>query len=513
MNKNQIIMLSIFLIFSLIALVFVNDHLLSAQQQKTSQLTSNNPSLPERRSFDVPSNGRPVPYQYKIGLYNNTESGVNTTISAFTTNLQEKDVTILNVYEEVKALSLELPHTINETTGIIHPFNITSSNGGPRNITLADIVNIFLPNNTAAIITGFNVSMGTRPISTIPATNDTDVCNIIKLNPNVRYCEPVTIIGPFSAKYSDPSIPLHIKRVGAVHNETIDLGNSPIKVVILDSGITPHPDLNIVNSTSFVPVNNDDCGHGTHVAGIVGAKDRSANLIGVAPGVKLWSIKIIYWHFNPFELRFDCYGTSDNLAAGLRFIVQHADQIDIVNLSGGSNRNDTTIDDLTKEAVRRGVTFVTAAGNSAKDAKNVSPAHLSDVITVSAIVDSDGRCGNSGKNLTAADGSLNTDDSYAKFSNFGRAITIAAPGVHINSTWPDGSTKILDGTSQAAPQVAGAAALVKLTDPASSPAIVKERLLALSTLHSSICDGYARGYFMNNPNNPPEPLLYVETLY
>jgi hypothetical protein len=498
-----------------IILLFTFNFSFVNSQNNTATSEPSDISLPYVRSFYVTSNGQPIPYQYNIGLYNNTDTGTYTTISAFTKALEENNVKVLNVFSSIRSISIELPKIVNTASHSRSTFSLSPEGNVSRNTTLADVVNLFLPNNTASILTVFNLTIRSQPIDSIPATNSSEVCQIIKINPNVRYCEPVTIISPFSVNYSDAFIPKHIKRIGAVHNETTDLSNGSMTVAVLDSGIEQNSSrLNVINSISVYPERtNDDCGHGTHVAGIIGAKDIPGNVVGVAPGVNLISVKVIYWHLNPFTIRYECYGSSNDMAEGLQYIIDNADQIDIVNLSGGSNRNDTTLDELTAEAVRRGITFVTAAGNLAKDAKNTSPAHLPDVITVSAIADSDGKCGGNGTSLTDVAGSTNKDDSLATFSNFGKSVVIAAPGVNITSTWPDGSIRALDGTSQAAPQVTGAATLFKLANPNASPAEVKEGLLKIATPPSANCDGYARGHFAGSPNSPPEPLLYVEPLF
>jgi subtilisin len=146
------------------------------------------------------------------------------------------------------------------------------------------------------------------------------------------------------------------------------------------------------------------------------------------------------------------------------------------------------------------------------------PANDPNVITVSSIADDDGKCGGGGHgSYISAEGKMSTeaDDSFASFSNYGDVVDIAAPGVKIESTYVDGNGMDfpMSGTSQAAPHVAGAAALYKKFRPQASPADIRAELMGLgsqSTLTS--CDGNGHGYFNGDKDIMPEPLLYMKNL-
>jgi subtilisin family serine protease len=127
-------------------------------------------------------------------------------------------------------------------------------------------------------------------------------------------------------------------------------------------------------------------------------------------------------------------------------------------------------------SVKAGVTYAVAAGNSAADASGHTPAGYEEVITVSALSDSDGAPGGRGGPPTCRTGEL--DDYFASFSNFGPAIDIAAPGVCIYSTWLSSGYNTISGTSMATPHVAGGAALYIAAHPGSTPAQVKAGLQA-----------------------------------
>ena len=136
-------------------------------------------------------------------------------------------------------------------------------------------------------------------------------------------------------------------------------------------------------------------------------------------------------------------------------------------------------------------------------------------MAVSAITDLDGKCGglNKPKWINAGQFSgLYDDDAFSRFSNYGEAVDIAAPGVMINSTDMNGSYSLSNGTSMAAPYVAGAAALYKILNPGSTPSDIRNALVKDGIQSSVVCDGDRHGYFVKDPDHISEPLLYVDDL-
>jgi subtilisin family serine protease len=282
-------------------------------------------------------------------------------------------------------------------------------------------------------------------------------------------------------------------------------GRQPVDVdiAILDTGVSlTHPDLNVYRNASFVDgvvSGNDDQGHGSHVAGITAAKDNSIGIVGVAPGARIWAIKICD--------RFGECKISDEIK-GLEYATQHADEIDVLNISI-ENPNSPALNSAIREAVNAGISVIVAAGNNGSNAASSSPANSPDVLSVSAIGDSDGECGSAGPPMENS-GRTVDDDSFAFFSNFGPNVKLAAPGVNIFSTYNGSSYAVDSGTSMAAPHVTGAAALYKAQFPDATPAEVISNITSSSTLPDALCEGGPRGYFTGDVDGVNEPLLLRE---
>jgi subtilisin len=322
----------------------------------------------------------------------------------------------------------------------------------------------------------------------------------IQNNPNISYIEQDQKVSLFAQ-----TLPKGINRVDGDLSSTRSgnhKGTVNVDIAILDTGIQlSHKDLHVYKNKSFITgttSGSDDHGHGTHVAGIAAAKDNYSGVVGMAPGARLWAIKVL-----------DQYGSGSlsTVIAGIDYVTQYASQIEVANISAGCSCTSSALDMAIQNSVAAGVTYTVAAGNSAKDASTFSPANHPDVITVSAIADSDGKCGGSGSST-----SYGADDSFASFSNYGSVVDIAAPGVKIYSTYKGSSYATMSGTSMAAPHVAGAAALYMSAHGAASPADVKNTLLAMGSTPATTCDGKGHGYFKGDPDSFAEPLLYANPL-
>jgi subtilisin len=269
-------------------------------------------------------------------------------------------------------------------------------------------------------------------------------------------------------------------------------------VAVIDTGINKtHPDLNVAGGRNFATffsskkeaLNYDDGnGHGTHVAGTIGALDNNDGAVGVAPGAKLYGVKVlsnsgtgyVSWIINGIDwvtgrkAEFNDGNTDGD--AGIRF--------DVANMSLGSIGTDGSCgSDAYHRAicnsVAAGVTYTVAAGNSNADLQKFVPATYDQVLTVTAVSDSDGIPGGTGAPPSCRAGEK--DDYPATFSNYASLAsdqnhTIAAPGVCIYSTWKNGGYNTISGTSMASPHIAGAAALYKAKNPTATPTQVMDAL-------------------------------------
>ncbi len=286
-------------------------------------------------------------------------------------------------------------------------------------------------------------------------------------------------------------------------------------VAIVDTGIDrTHPDLNVVGGINCSTTNPnawwDSNGHGTHVAGTVGALDNGIGVVGVAPGVRLWAVRILDSAGNGLLSWYVC---------GLDWIAAQHDPLDAtrplfeaVNMSvakpGSDDRACGAVNaDILHAAICRlvatGVTVVAAAGNNSFNASRLVPASYDEVITVSALADTDGQPGGHGGHACYSWGSYDTDDTFANFSNYGADVDLIAPGKCIRSTLPNNSYGYLSGTSMAAPLVTGAVALYMSSRPLATPADVKAALQAMGNLGWNTA---------TDPDTRHEPLLDVSRI-
>jgi len=203
---------------------------------------------------------------------------------------------------------------------------------------------------------------------------------------------------------------------------------------IIDTGIDfAHPDLTVDQSRShsFVSGNSsatDSNGHGTHVAGIIGGKNNTIGVLGVASGATLVALKV---------LDKEGEGNLSYIIQAIAYVNTNASPGDVVNMSVGGEGISATLDQQVINTAARGIYFAIAAGNESKLANTSSPARANglNVYTVSAV---------------------DSLDNFASFSNYGNdAVDFAAPGVYILSTWTENRYAYASGTSMAAPHVAG----------------------------------------------------------
>ena len=269
------------------------------------------------------------------------------------------------------------------------------------------------------------------------------------------------------------TVPSGVRRIGAA-TETGVREASGARVAVLDTGIDlKHPELNATDGVNCVDgrrggrASQDTVGHGTHVAGIIGARNDGNGVVGVAPGTEVVAVKVLGRGGG---------GWTSELICGIDWVTatrtdgDPGNDIAVANLSlsararavGACPARSDPLHAAICRSSAAGVTYVAAAGNNAgafDDARRpVVPAAYPEVLTVTAMSDTDGKPGGRGPRGCSG------EDVAAGFSNFatttaGRAHTIAAPGSCIVSARPGGSIGRRGGTSVAAPHVAGLMAL------------------------------------------------------
>jgi subtilisin len=280
-------------------------------------------------------------------------------------------------------------------------------------------------------------------------------------------------------------------------------GTTPGDIATFDTGIQPnHPDLNVAGGVDCLKGYSGDDGtwydangHGTHVAGILGAKDDLNGVVGVAPGVRLWAVRTLSGTGSGSTATQLCginWLTANGPSLGIKVV--NASQVLLGTADDGNCGN--TSGDVLHQAICRstaaGLLWVFGAGNNPIDYKNGAGPSYDEVLTVTGAADSNGQPNvgstatfncvevtSTKKNPTST---TQTDDKYASFSAFAvspadQAHTIAAPASCIYSTWKGSTYGRASGTSMATPHVAGAAHLCILSGQCvGTPAEIMQKL-------------------------------------
>jgi len=279
-------------------------------------------------------------------------------------------------------------------------------------------------------IKGFHISL--------PEQASDKALQTLLSDPNIEFVEDDQVATLFGVKgkptkgttLEGQQTPWGITRVGGFSSGTAKT------IWVIDTGVDlDHPDLivDLSRSKTFVSIGKDSRnaddghGHGTHVAGIVAAVDNTVGVVGVAAGAAVVAVKV---------LNSQGSGTYSDVIAGVDYVAGNAALGDVANMSLGGPASDA-LDAAVLRAADKGIFITIAAGNSSDDANKYSPARVNHtyVFTVSA---------------------FDSTDTFASFSNYGNPpIDFSAPGVSILSLWKGGTTKVLSGTSMAAPHVGG----------------------------------------------------------
>nr|WP_093293193.1 S8 family serine peptidase [Thermoactinomyces sp. DSM 45892] len=254
-------------------------------------------------------------------------------------------------------------------------------------------------------------------------------------NPDVLYVEPNHVYrATLVPNDTDYAKQYALQKVEAEKAWDITKGSGQVKIAILDTGVDyNHLDLKgkVEKGRDFIDNDDDPMDenkHGTHCAGVAAATmNNRVGIVGMAPNVKIIAERVLDAKGN---------GTADGVASG----ITHAADLGahVISLSLGSTDESKALQDAVDYAVSKGSTIVAAAGNDNSSTPNY-PAYYENVIAVAA---------------------TDQNDRKADFSNYGKWVDVAAPGVDIYSTVLGSGYESISGTSMATPLVAGVAGLL-----------------------------------------------------
>ena len=332
----------------------------------------------------------------------------------------------------------------------------------------------------------------------------------LKADPNVAFVSADRVVqadGLVGLKPGETNPP-GLRRIGASTSTQVHQ-KSTVNVAVIDTGIDlTHPDLNRSSGKNCISPGTpaqDDNGHGSHVSGTIEARNNGSGVVGVAPATKVFAVKV---------LNSGGSGTFAQVICGIDWVTAHGPgttkNIYVANMSlsgGGSNDNNcgnSNGDAMHKaicNSVAKGVTYAVAAGNSGVNFAGSVPAAYPEVLTVTAMTDTDGKPGGLGAPPSCFPGQV--DDSFATFSNFAGSTdtiaknhTIAAPGVCVFSTWLGGGYNTISGTSMATPHIVGSIALCLgnggVPGPCAgmTPAQIVQKLRSDAAAHATLTNGF-----------------------
>ena len=317
-------------------------------------------------------------------------------------------------------------------------------------------------------------------------------------DPEVAFVQPDEMLRAARLPLSDgETVPTGVLRIGAAGAAAGVHAPSAAAVAVLDTGVDlSHSGLNVRSGPNCTGDGTgpptDENGHGTFVAGVIGARNDGTGGVGVAPGTELYAVKV---------LGADGFGYVTDIVCGIDWLTANGTALGI-RVANMSFSRDITADALRlaiQGSVRTGMVYTAAAGNTGIDMALEVPGSYPEVLTATAMSDSDGAPGGDGPAPGCRP--AEADDRFATFSNFATrpvdvAHVIAAPGVCIVSTGPGGEEMTATGTSAAAPHVAGVVALCMGTVEAPgacagmTPAEVTEQVRADAAAHATPAAGF-----------------------
>lgn len=268
-------------------------------------------------------------------------------------------------------------------------------------------------------------------IPAVTATMPAEEMEQLEKNPNVLAVEK-----DVQVSLNGQVVDWGISKVKAPAALKSGLSGKGVKIAVLDTGIAAHEDLKIAGGTSFTSYTKsyrDDNGHGTFVAGVIGAANNGIGTVGIAPEANLYAVKVLDQHG---------LGYLSDVIAGIDWAINN--KMNIVNLSLSTDYESQPLKAIVDKAYKNNVLVVAAGGNEGTNdgfADTVGyPARYNSVIAV---------------------GATDQANRRATFSVTGPSLEVVAPGVNVESTILANRYGRMDGTSMAAPLVAGNLALLK----------------------------------------------------
>lgn len=351
----------------------------------------------------------------------------------------------------------------------------------PSNLALKDVS----PGGAIAIVSPVGVSIaGAAAVEVDDADIERECARVVHENRGVPLSCEANTLRYLSKTPSDPYLGslYGLTKMDAPSAWDVTTGSPSVMVAVVDTGVDyNHADLveNIVKNTGEIPYNNidddgngyvddyvgydfydrdgdpvDEFGHGTHCAGIVGARgDNATGVVGIN-----WTVGIL-----PVRVMGPTGGGSDaDVASGIMYATQRG--ASIVSLSLGGESHSTVLDNAIDYARAANVLLVAAAGNEGLN-NDVFPSYPA----------------NSNYDNVISVAATDSRDELAGFSNYGSvSVDVAAPGHGILSTYLANSFLTMSGTSMATPYVAGVAALMKSVQPSLGYAALKETIINTS---------------------------------
>lgn len=362
---------------------------------------------------------------------------------------------------------------------------------------------------------GFSIAMPSDRLTDLQANSD-----VFSVQPDAQFSADSVQILTHSVDRVDGDLS---STVSGDHQGSVN-----VNVAVIDEGIdSSHPDLNVsggVSCTGDDPIHPPaGAYHGTMVAGWIGARDNGIGIVGVAPDARLFSVQALHPNGRGSTAEIIC---GIDAVTATRLDADPSNDISVANMSLGGADPDNSLSCATgtKDAEHRaicasvgaGVTYVASAGNESKNFARTAPASFDEVLTATAITDTDGQPGAIGSPVACtvdvrggAPHSTYRDDLVAKFSNYAadpadQAHVVAAPGVCVTSTYllsgcataanpnPTECYGFGSGTSFASPVVAGTVALCIAAGPCAglTPAQIVTKIVADAAAYNNANPSY-----------------------